>query len=356
MKQKWAAERMKEADFYQLGLFFKKFFSGPEPYGSMAIFHWKSKENIHGSGAVNVVKDGAKIASTASFTPKSAYISGNRFICAEIGDTYTDTCYQRQGMFSLLINQTREDANAQGIEFVYGTPNENSLPGYRKNANFDIIEGAEISSLVLPLKIDKKLRQKKIPDFIAEIMSSFYKIGQKLRAGFRKKSWGQVDYKTLLVTSTQELPVGYNKFWDKVRSEYEFILDRSPESLSWRFFRSPLNYKTKIFVRDQSVVGYLVTRKVIFNNELRTVIADFLFLNGEESILKFELCNLITDEEGVAALEGWALKGSHSFDAFRKNGFFERSPINLICHKNEKFKDLRMSTRWHFTIADSDNV
>ena len=46
----------------------------------------------------------------ASFTPKKFKVCSEIIIASEIGATFTDPNYQRQGIFSTLVNSVREDA------------------------------------------------------------------------------------------------------------------------------------------------------------------------------------------------------------------------------------------------------
>ena len=126
----------------------------------MGYFHWKIVANYLNPGIINLVKDNNRIASTTSITPKSLIFKNSNVIAAEIGDTYTHPEYWRQGMFSLLINQSRKDAEDSDVKFIYGTPNKLSLPGYQKKANFDIIKNLNVKSLVFPINIENKIIKK----------------------------------------------------------------------------------------------------------------------------------------------------------------------------------------------------
>ena len=79
-------------------------------------------------------------------------------------------------MFSLLINQTRKDAEKKGINFVYGTPNELSLPGYQKKASFDVIQNLHVRSLVFPVDISSRVSKRShwiLGSIIGSIVSIF---------------------------------------------------------------------------------------------------------------------------------------------------------------------------------------
>ena len=57
----------------------------------------------------------------------------------EIGETATDPNHQRKGLFSKLVKAVVAHAGKAGADYVYGTPNSQSTPGYAK-LGFDIVE------------------------------------------------------------------------------------------------------------------------------------------------------------------------------------------------------------------------
>ena len=119
MSLNWTINRFETDDLSKIRLFFKRLYTGMGDYGSIDLFNWKIQENYASTGIINLIKDDKEIVSTTSLTPKFLYFKGKKGIVAEIGDTYTDPNYQRKGMFSLLINQTRKDAETKGIPFIY---------------------------------------------------------------------------------------------------------------------------------------------------------------------------------------------------------------------------------------------
>ena len=149
-------ERAKKSDLPYISLFFKRLFQGAHRYGRENMFVWKIFENIWQMGFINLIKDNNTIVSSTSITPKLLLLNNKKVIAAEIGDTYTETSYQRKGMFTKLINTSRQNAEEAGIQFVYGTPNKQSLPGYLKNANFFEIENLNIRSLTFSLSAKSK--------------------------------------------------------------------------------------------------------------------------------------------------------------------------------------------------------
>jgi len=64
--------------------------------------------------------------------PCRASIGGNAYLCAQSGDTMTHPNHRGKGLFIKLAKMTYELARENGIKFVYGFPNDNSLPGFEK--------------------------------------------------------------------------------------------------------------------------------------------------------------------------------------------------------------------------------
>jgi Acetyltransferase (GNAT) domain len=54
------------------------------------------------------------------------------FLAAQSGDTMTDKLHQSKGLFIKLAKETYGLAEKEGIKFVFGFPNQNSLPGFQR--------------------------------------------------------------------------------------------------------------------------------------------------------------------------------------------------------------------------------
>ena len=86
---------------------------------------------------------------------------GRIYHAAQSGDTMTHKSHAGKGLFTTLARMTYELAREKGIEFVYGSPNYNSLPGFIKKLNWVCPEKMvdyRISVSTLPVsKLVKKL-------------------------------------------------------------------------------------------------------------------------------------------------------------------------------------------------------
>jgi hypothetical protein len=158
---------------------------------------------------------------------------------AEIGDTYTHPDYWRQGMFSLLINQTRKDAEKKGINFIYGTPNELSLPGYQKKANFDLIRNLHVRSMVFPVDMSSRINNKShwiIGRTVGSLLSIFSFLYFKM-----KNIFFFID-KSITIKEINQMPDDWSEFWNQAKEGSDFIINRDIEATTWRYFNNPNKY------------------------------------------------------------------------------------------------------------------
>jgi GNAT superfamily N-acetyltransferase len=139
-------------DYHRVAGFKKSFMTGSDRTECSArSFLWKLRENPGGEGAIFTAHDADTLVGLAAITPKDILIEQERICGAEIGDTFTDERYRRTGIFSTLVGMAMDECRQRGIEFIYGAPNDNSLPGYRKKLGFQVIQDLRIDYVVCPL-------------------------------------------------------------------------------------------------------------------------------------------------------------------------------------------------------------
>ena len=353
-RKQWTHESYVAEDLSEIGLFFKKFYLGSGEYGSMGYFDWKISRNYVQPGIINLIKDNGKIVSTASLTPKQLFYKNHLLDIAEIGDVYTDDKYQRQGMFSLLGNETRKQGEKENLKFIYGLPNEAALPGWIKN-NFGILDKVKISSYLYPVNIKNRI-QGKLNWSFSSIVSSIIAIFLYLI--FKSKALINNSYKKIEVKEIYKCSDDWNSFWDKAKLSYDFIINRDKISTTWRYFENPNKYNLIGLFFNGDLVGYLVYRIITDRNVKNTVIADFLTLPGYESAISFGLNTIVSEsfKLGVDNIILWCVENSKFSGVFKNQGFFKRDNIPVIFYQNSYSKEIVQSNSFHFTIGDSDNV
>jgi GNAT superfamily N-acetyltransferase len=74
-------------------------------------------------------------------------------------DTMTDKNYRGQGLFIKLANSVYERAKSEDIKLVYGFPNGNSIYGFQKKLEWEVLD--PVPFLIKPLK--SKYFTKRLP-------------------------------------------------------------------------------------------------------------------------------------------------------------------------------------------------
>ncbi len=330
-----------------LELFFKKVYPGTLEYGSKEQFEWKILNNPEHLGIINTALCDNQIASTTTLTPKSLYIKGELLSAAEIGDTYTDENHQRKGLFASLVNLTREGGIVNGQNFIYGTPNTNSLPGYLKKCDFIILPELTVFGHCCVLKLESPKNNSAIKlliNFLNKIVSIPMFIFFKLNAN------------GIMLVEIDQFDSRFDLFWEKIKHEYDFIFNKNNSFLNWRFVKSPFTYKKYAIYKKTSLMGYVITREDSQNNTL--YIADYLISKSNILLLKNAISKITGEalKNNVKKVYVWASSSDHALKAFSKNLFIKRSNVPIIAYKNNLTTKLESLKAVHFSMSDSDNI
>ena len=96
------------------------------------FFAWKHAENPFGRSPAWVAVDGERIAGFRIFLRWEFERAGRISRAVRAVDTATHPDYQGQGIFSRLTMHAIDALRADGVAFVFNTPNDQSRPGYLK--------------------------------------------------------------------------------------------------------------------------------------------------------------------------------------------------------------------------------
>lgn len=113
---------------------------------------WLYGQNPAGPAYCTLALDGDRIAGQYIIIPIRLSMKGQEVKACLSLDTFTHQDYRRQGIFTALAERTYKDAEADGVRFTVGLPNENSRPGFLKSLKFTEPFDVRQSVLVLPAR------------------------------------------------------------------------------------------------------------------------------------------------------------------------------------------------------------
>jgi GNAT superfamily N-acetyltransferase len=112
---------------------------------------WKHIANPFGESPVLIAIDQDKIVGVRAFMRWSWRWKGKNYSALRAVDTATDPDYQGQGIFKKLTLTLLDKCKEEGDDFIFNTPNTQSLPGYLK------MGWSKVGKLPVRLKIKRPL-------------------------------------------------------------------------------------------------------------------------------------------------------------------------------------------------------
>jgi GNAT superfamily N-acetyltransferase len=335
-----------------------------EKYG---ITRWKLCENEAGLGVASVmaIDAGNTIVSTCTVTPKRFWRNGVEQPWAEIGDTFTNSDYQRKGMFGALVNASRSRAQSAGFKLVYGLPNNQSLPGYVSKLDFIIKQDLVLNdfyAVISTKAIGLRTRVSRIPLLKKVLCAPTLVVASR-----------QLTKMVLFLMAPKRSQIRIEKqstfgpefdcLWQKVRPGLVNAQVRDARYLTWRYGKNPFAFVVFAARRGSELLGYVATLTLHHegNKALsHTILLDWLYDPASgDGICKALLFAAIDHAfiEGADVISAVACRSSSLPLPFGRAGFFRRPrDTPVIFHNNEAGREvLGDPSPWHFTLSDTDS-
>lgn len=124
---------------------------------SEAYWSWKHKANPFGPSPVLVSTDAGKIVGVRAFM-QWRWVDGNKqYRALRAVDTATHPGYQGKGIFKKLSLSLVEICKKEGYDFIFNSPNKQSMPGYIKMGWSEVGRMPLSISLRRPLRMARRL-------------------------------------------------------------------------------------------------------------------------------------------------------------------------------------------------------
>ncbi len=125
------------------------------------LFRWKHDENHFGPSYRWVMTEGAEVVGVRLFMRWRFVGQGRTWEAVRAVDTATHPDHQGRGIFKALTLHALEHVKADGVDFVFNTPNDQSRPGYLK-MGWTVV--GQLRPMLRPrLRSLPRLRQAQVP-------------------------------------------------------------------------------------------------------------------------------------------------------------------------------------------------
>jgi GNAT superfamily N-acetyltransferase len=194
------------------------------------FFAWKHHESPFGRSPAWVALDGDRIVGFRTFMRWEFERDGAPVRAVRAVDTATHPEYQGRGIFTLLTRRALEDLRADGVAFVFNTPNEKSRPGYLK-MGWQLVGRLPVAAR--PRSLPSLLRVARART-AADKWSAPTEAGEPIEAALADRS----AVERLLARSTETTDGGGGG-----GDAGPLRTRRSVEYLAWRYGFGPLRYR-----------------------------------------------------------------------------------------------------------------
>lgn len=187
-----------------------------------AFFAWKHDQNSFGASPAWVAEapDGAIVGVRIFLRWRFRDHDGQRLSAVRAVDTATDPDWRGRGVFSALTTGALPDLGDDGVDFVFNTPNDKSMPGYLK------MGWSKVGKVPVVLRLGsvRSLARLGRARTAAELWSEPVDTGEPAGKTFEDQA-----AVAELLAASQPPP--------------KLSTDRSPEFFSWRYSFAPLRYR-----------------------------------------------------------------------------------------------------------------
>ncbi len=312
---------------------------------------WQFLENPVNKQFVDIAIDeeNNKVAAIYAIAPVAFIINSGVAIGAQSLDTITDEEYRGKGLFIKLAKDVYEKATVAEVKLVYGFPNGNSIYGFQKKLNWDILD--PVPFLLKPIKTKYFTNKIGVLSWLPNI-----NIGRRHSAD---RSYKIID--------SLSFPHEVNQLWLKFSKDINVAVNRDKQYLDWRYVDKPNEgYIIRHIYKNDDYLGYVVFcikekhgGKVAYIMEL---IYDLDNQKVGEELIKNAVNEIIN--QGADCILSWCLDHSPNFKIFKKYGFYNMpeklKPIELhfgACTFEDTLRPVvRKRENWYLSYSDSDTV
>jgi hypothetical protein len=137
--------------------------------------HFVLKANTHFAGLLIIGfiayhKSTKEVAAFYGVYPCKLISNGIEVLCAQSGDTLTHPNHRRKGLFEQLFALTKRKCEEKGIKFLFGFPNLNSAPGFKK-FGWDFYTNVKNIHLIYNRSYLERVRDKFLPKYCYNILN-----------------------------------------------------------------------------------------------------------------------------------------------------------------------------------------
>ena len=280
-------------------------------------------------------------------------INGDLIYASFSGDMAVNKEFRGRGLSKKLIEQSVQTRAEHDISMIYFvTRNPFLIKSYER----DYLEFPfKVALLVRIADVDKHFT--KIPMKNEAFIKTAYRVAEafnKASSVIRKDS----DKVPVDLKEISHFNVEYDHFWDNVKQDYDFILDRTCEYLNWRYLAPRAgDFRVVQASDDDGLQGFCVTRINMYREDYPIgFIVDLLVKNRQPEIMDQLITNALehfTQHDVNLVLAG-SVRQQPEKNIYHRHGFLDPK-INFRLFYGDYTHQIK-AKNVHFAFGDIDSL
>jgi GNAT superfamily N-acetyltransferase len=312
--------------------------------------YWKWKYIENPFGSIIVVADWeGKIVGVVHRLNLNIKIEENTL--SDYGDDVTvHPDYRKKGIYKNMINYTEKLSKEKKIALNFGISISDYTVSMAEREGY-VFFPFSISHMlqIRDIKTHFRMRPAKY-NLVAIYGFSLFKLLNRIKNSLRQTEL-QSEFKIVNISKFDER---INEFWEKIKEDYHFIIEKKQEYLNWRYFDPRSSNKGRYFVKQvekyRKILGYIVLETKEKDDYYEGYVVDLLALPGRIDVarkLLVEACSFF-QESNINVVHYRVVK-NHPYQAlFCELGFIEVPSKFLMSYKmfqdKEKMKIINESS------------
>jgi GNAT superfamily N-acetyltransferase len=299
--------------------------------------HWKWKyiDNPYGKKIIPIAIDGDLVVGSENGTTQLLKLWDQTYLSSQRTDLAVHPDYRRMGLYTKILEYKTQLYKDKGYSVTWGaTTNpivfDSELKWGRRTSIHKVLNYFYVND------VNKHYKYKKGKDTILKKIIMKY---GKARVGLNtpKKNENDFDYTIEEITNFDN---DYDIFWDQIKLSYDFIIDRSPKYMNWRY-TDPRAGFYKIFVakNEKKWLGYIVIRINRKKEYHEAFIADLIAPPNRRDVsaLLLKEAKKYIDKENVNIIYCWAIQGGQLESVLIGEAYIKSQNHPLLIYQNINF-------------------
>ena len=330
---------------------------------STPLEHWKWKynDNPKKGRVIAIAEKDGKIIGVDHGYYLNIKIGEEVLLSGQATDLAVDANFRGQGIMGKVSRFKKPIMEKEKVKITYGLSSHqrvlaHDLKDGRLNFPYALRHYIKINDIRRHLKILKS-DNKLLKETGYNIFDKWSKLKNIIN---RKNDYHLNDFK---ISDIMEFDNSFDIFWNDVKGEYDFIVERSNEYLNWRYCdKRGGDYRVKKAYDEDRLLGYAVTRvNRYLENYPIGYLVDLLALPGRADVTEALMMDALTYFSGlkVNAVHALAIQGHRYEELLSKNNFVKLTDYQILHNIIDTGLDLTQftsapSNRMHFVWGDSD--